>query len=253
MNNRKEVLILIPAYNEEKNLGAVLDELNQPPYADIADILVVNDGSADNTSAVARSHGATLISNVYNMGYGSALQLGYKYADRRGYQYVIQMDGDGQHDLCNITKIYETLKTPDVDGKIPDIVLGGRFMKGSSEFKTSAIKKFAYALFRGLIWLYTGNKICDPTTGLQGLTRDAFVMYSGFKKFDDKYPDANMITQMMLLKFKVKEIPAVMHQRTSGKSMHSGIVAPMIYMIRMTLSITAVFFRVKILKVDVKA
>lgn len=244
--NRKDVLIIIPAYNEEKNLGAVLDELNKPPYNEYADILVINDGSTDRTADIAREHGATVISNVYNMGYGVALQLGYKYAVRRDYPYLIQMDGDGQHDLCNIEKIYTELRTLDVDGKTPDIVLGGRFMKGSSEFKTSTLKKIAYALFRFLIKLFAHTKISDPTTGLQGLKLEAYSEYAGYKKFDDKYPDANMITQMILMGYKVKEIPAVMHQRISGKSMHSGIVAPIIYMIRMTLSITAVYFRVKL-------
>lgn len=250
---RKEVLIIIPAYNEEKNLGDVLSKLQGPPFSDYVDVLVVNDGSFDATANVAREYGVTVISNVYNMGYGSALQLGYKYACRHRYPYVIQMDGDGQHDVCNIERIYKELKSEDADGNLPDIVLGGRFMEGSSEFKTSLSKKIAYTLFRGLIRLCTGNKICDPTTGLQGLNQNAYTFYSGYKKFDDKFPDANMITQMMLLGYNVREIPAVMHQRLSGKSMHSGIISPIIYMIRMTLSILAVFYRVRVLKVELKA
>ena len=81
----------------------------------------------------------------------------------------------------------------------------------------------AFVLFRKMLYLATGRKIADPTTGLQGLSRKAVLYYSKYNHFDDKYPDTNMITQMLLLDFKVVEIPAVMHARTSGKSMHSGL------------------------------
>lgn len=95
-----------------------------------------------------------------------------------------------------------------------------------------------------------GRKIQDPTTGLQGLSRRAFCFYAGFNHFDDKYPDANMIMQMLLLGFCVEEMPAVMHARTEGVSMHSGI-KPVIYMFRMLFSIIAVWVRVKLFHVDV--
>ena len=92
---------------------------------------------------------------------------------RRGYQYVIQMDADGQHDVCNIPVLYRELKTADKDGRCPDIVLGSRFLEGSSSFHVSWLKKTAFFLFRHFIHLVTGSKITDPTTGLQGLDRKA--------------------------------------------------------------------------------
>ena len=130
----KEVLVIIPAYNEADSIEAVLDGLEKPEIAEIADILVMNDASTDATNWIAKKRGHAVITHVFNLGYGSGLQLGYKYAIRRGYQYVIQMDGDGQHDVCNIRKIYEKLKEKDTDGRTPDIVLGSRFMDGSAEF-----------------------------------------------------------------------------------------------------------------------
>ena len=96
----------------------------------------------------------------------------------------------------------------------------------------------------------TGRHIADPTTGLQGLSREAFLFYSEYNHFDDKYPDANMLMQMLLLGYCVKEIPAVMHTRDTGKSMHSGL-RPAWYMLRMLFSMLAVVFRVKILRLDV--
>ena len=92
----------------------------------------------------------------------------------------------------------------------------------------------------------------DPTTGLQGLSRRAFTFYSRYNHFDDKYPDANMIMQMLLLGYRVEEIPAVMHDRTEGVSMHSGL-KPVVYMFRMMFSIIAVALRIKLFHVDVEA
>ena len=135
---QKEVLLIIPAYNEEKNIGKVMDQLAQPEIAELVDVLVMNDASSDNTNWMVKQRGYAVVTHVFNLGYGSGLQLGYKYAIRRGYRYVIQMDADGQHDVCNIRKIYEKLKEKDTDGRTPDIVLGSRFMDGSAEFPAHA-------------------------------------------------------------------------------------------------------------------
>lgn len=251
MEKKKKLLIIIPAYNEEKTITPVLEKLEQPEIAEIADVLVMNDASLDMTNWITKKRNHAVVTHVFNLGYGSGLQIGYKYAVRKGYQYVIQMDADGQHDVCNIPKLYEALKTPDEKGEFPDIVLGSRFVEGSKEFSVSMAKKIAFVWFRFLIQLGTGQTIMDATTGLQGLNFRTVLFYSKYSNFDDKYPDANMIMQMLLLGFHVKEIPAVMHQRTEGVSMHSGL-KPFIYMFRMTISIFAVWIREKILKVDEK-
>ncbi|MCR4649821.1 MAG: glycosyltransferase family 2 protein [Lachnospiraceae bacterium] len=251
MKKRKKVLIIIPAYNEGKNIGSLLEKLERPDIADLCDVLVINDASKDDTGQVVRNRGHKVVRNIYNLGYGSGLQVGYRYAKRYEYSFIIQMDADGQHDTENVIKIYKALTTPDEKGEIPDIVLGSRFLKDSPKYKSSVAKDMGYVVFRTLIKMLTGKTIMDPTTGLQGLSRRTFCYYAGFDHFDDQYPDANMILQMLLLGYKVVEIPALMHQRTEGKSMHSGL-KPIIYMVRMTYSIFAVWIRVKILKMDKK-
>ena len=249
MENKKEVLIIIPAYNEEKNIVSLLEKLEQPEIAQIADVLIMNDASSDATNYVVKKRNHEVVTHVFNLGYGSGLQLGYKYAVRKDYRYVIQMDADGQHDVCNIPKIYKELQTEDENGYLPDIVLGSRFIEGSSDFSVSFAKKIAFGWFRIILKTGTGKKISDPTTGLQGLNWRTFLFYSKYNNFDDKYPDANMLMQMILLGFHVREIPAVMHKRTAGVSMHSGL-KPVLYMFRMTVSILAVWVREKILKMD---
>lgn len=249
---KKQLLVIIPAYNEEKNIGELLDRLKEPDIASIADVLVMDDASKDKTRQIVLDKQLQVVSHVFNLGYGSGLQVGYKYAISNDYEYVIQMDADGQHDISNVLTIYNKLITPDENGKCPDIVLGSRFLEGSVTFPISKIKKVAINLFRFLIKLGTGQKIMDPTTGLQGLSKRAIAFYGGYNHFDDKYPDANMIMQMILLGYRVVEIPAVMHARTEGVSMHSGL-KPILYMLRMMFSIIAVWVRIKVYKVDVGA
>lgn len=249
MTNRKELLIIIAAYNEENNIRKVLTQIEKLGLSVAADIIVINDASTDSTSRVVKELRCPMISQTFNTGYGCVLQTGYKYAVRHGYRYVIQMDGDGQHDVYNIPVLYKKLKEADGNGRYPDIVLGARFMEGSSDFPVSLPRKIAYSMFRGMIRLVTGERFSDPTTGLQGLSREAFSYYSEYNHFDDKYPDANMLIKMLLLKFKVVEIPAVMHARMDGKSMHSGL-KPVWYMLRVMYSIAAIIFQVKVLKMD---
>lgn len=246
---KKELLVIIPAYNEEKNICRVFEQLERFDIPSIADILVIDDASSDHTGMIVRKKQYELITHIYNLGYGSALQSGYKYAARRNYEYVIQMDADGQHDACNIPVIYKELKEKSMNAEKPDIVLGARFMKESSDFPVSLVKKAAYGMFRFLIRQVTGRNIADPTTGLQGLGRRAFLYYSEYNHFDDKYPDANMLMQMLLMGYRVKEIPAVMHAREIGASMHSGL-KPVWYMLRMLFSLLTIIFRTKILGID---
>lgn len=249
---RKELLVIIPAHNEEQNIQKVLEQLEQQEILNIADILVIDDASSDATGRIVRGHACTLITNIFWLGYGNALQLGYKYAVREHYRYVIQMDADGQHDVCNIHGIYQKLQEKDTKGRRPDIVLGSRFMEGSSAFQVIWLKKFAYALFRLMILAVTGERVADPTTGLQGLSGRAFLYYSKTGNFDDRYPDANMVLQMLLLKFHVVQIPAVMHARVEGQSMHGGVKEAW-YMCRMLFDIPAIIFRIKGLKTDAAA
>lgn len=250
---KKDLLIIMPAYNEEASIGNFLEQLEVPEIADIADVLVINDGSADDTSHIVREHGHEIITHVYNMGYGAALLSGYKYAVRRRYKYVIQIDADGQHDPCNIFSLYERMRGMNENGEGPDIVLGSRFLEGGKSFPISWLKKVTISAFRKLIRLTTGKKITDPTTGLQGLNSRTLLYYSAYSHFDDKFPDTNMLIQMMLLGYQVEEIPAVMHARETGASMHSGLIKQGIYMAHMFFSICAVLLRILVLKVETRS
>lgn len=247
-----DLLIIMPAYNEEGSIGKFLDLIEVPEITDIADILVINDGSSDGTGRIVRARGHAIINHIYNMGYGAALLSGYRYAVRRRYKYVVQLDSDGQHDPCNILSLYERLRGSGGDGEGPDIVLGSRFLEGGKSFPMSWLKKVTISAFRKLIRLITGKTITDPTTGLQGLSIRALLYYSAYSHFDDKYPDTNMLLQMILLGYQVEEIPAVMHPRETGVGMHTGL-KPAVYMAHMFFSICAVLLRFFMLKPETRS
>ena len=244
MENNK-LLIIIPAYNEEESIQGVFDGLDRYGIYDYADILVIDDASTDRTAEIAGLNGAHCISFAYNMGYGNALQAGYKFATVHGYDYIVQMDADGQHDACNVETIYKTLIN---NREKTDIVLACRFMPGSGEYKRGLFLRLGYFWFRVLTKILGGKGYMDSTTGLQGLDRKAFSYYAAYGHFDPTHPDANMILKMRLLGFRIKQIPAVMHHRMHGKGMHAGIIAPVKYMIRSTASVFAVWFRIRVLK-----
>lgn len=247
MKKQKELLVIIPAYNEAENIHKVLDQLKEQKIDDIADILVIDDASADGTGKAVKEAHYMPVRNIRRSGYGNSLRLGYRYALRGDYKFVIQLDADGQHDVCNIPVIYRRLREPDGEGHFPDIVLASRFMEGSPEFRVGMLKKAAYAWFRLVIRIVTGRRIADPTTGLQGLNRRAFSFYADYRNFDDKYPDANIVIQMLQLGFYIAELPAVMHARADGESMHKGFSA-FWYMCRMFFDIPAVVIRTRLLE-----
>lgn len=222
----------------------MLENILSAGYAERVDILVVNDASTDGTAEVVRTFDEVrMITHVFNLGYGSSLQTGYRYAMDGGYRYVLQMDADGQHDVCNIQILMDALKKPDKNKVLPDIVIGSRFVDGSRSFAIPVVKKLSIGFFRALIRATTGKRVLDPTSGLQGLDRKAFSYYAGFGNFDNDYPDANMIIQMLMMGYEIAEVPSVMHERVTGVSMHSGIIKPLLYMLMMPLNIFAVYVR----------
>ncbi len=240
----RKTLILIPAYNEEDTIADVLHNIHGECGSNV-DVLVINDGSRDHTVERAREAGAIVVSHIYNMGYGVSLQTGYKYAVDHNYEFIIQMDADGQHDVCNIGSIYNELVK---DKHHYDIVIGSRFLAEDNKMKVGIAKKVAISFFNAAIKLVTRKKFTDPTSGLQGLSRRAFTAYSLYDNFDTNYPDANIITKMLLNGYKLKEVPAVMHSRENGVSMHSGLLKNISYMFTVTLNIVVVVMRFHLIK-----
>jgi glycosyltransferase involved in cell wall biosynthesis len=172
------------------------------------------------------------------LGYGAALQSGFKFAEMKKYPYILQFDADGQHNPMDLVLIMDEL----VKG-VDDIVIGSRFL-GDPNFNPGLFKKAAITCFRWIISSLTHTKITDPTSGLRGLNRNIFSFYSIRDRFPADFPDADIMIQMILNGFKVKEVPISSRARTEGESMHSGI-KPFVYILKISLSILIIMLRNK--------
>lgn len=223
-------LIVIPAYNEEALIGEVLNGIKQAKLK--MDILVVNDGSSDRTSEIAAASGVKVIDIPYNIGYGGAIQTGFRFALEYGYDYVITMDGDGQHDPESIRSLVETMEREEAD-----VVVGSRFLEGT--YRMGFARRIGSWLFSKIANLYTGVNISDPTSGFQIYNRRAFAYLSKGDNYPLDYPDVNIIMALHKMRFKLTEAPVRMIEKVENKSMHSGL-RPFFYVLRMVIAIIMV-------------
>lgn len=230
-----KTLVLIPAFNEAARIAGVIKEVREvcPEF----DILVVDDGSKDDTADAGRAAGATVVSHPFNMGYGVAIQTGYKYAYRQGYDFLVQMDGDGQHDPGFIAE----LLAPVVAGET-DFVLGSRFL-GIEGYEPSLARRVGMSFFRSLVSRIIGQRITDSTSGFQAFNRRVISFFTS-EVFPCDYPDADMLITLHRARFRIREVPVRMHANAEGKSMHSGW-KPLYYMFKMLLSIFVTLLRKK--------
>jgi len=224
-----EILMIIPAYNEELNIVKVITEIKQS--LNYVDVLIVNDCSTDNTLAVLKGiENIKVISLPINLGYAGALQTGFKYAVNKGYDKVIQFDGDGQHIATEAGKLLDIMERDQAD-----IVIGSRF-KTKSNYNHSLFRKIGTHFFRTIIKRICKIEITDPTSGFQVLSKEVFHKYAKMNQYPE-YPDANLIIEMLLEHYKISEYQVEMRSREFGTSMHSGILKPAKYMIKMTYAI----------------
>lgn len=231
-------LIIIPVHNEAIHIEQVLTEIRET--IDFADILIVDDGSTDNTIQIVRDLKVKYISLPFNMGYSVALQTGFKFAAEHNYDFIIQYDGDGQHVATEAVKLYQIFTEEKAD-----IVIGSRF-KSDKGYEQKIFRRMGSKLFSRLIKNICGIEISDPTSGFQLIKKNVFERYAGMYNFP-KYPDANLIIEMFLNNFKIVEIDVEMRERKSGKSMHSGFVHPVKYMIKVFYSIILIVLNYKLL------
>lgn len=234
MESPNHTVVIIPAYNEGRaisNLIACIKDV----VGDAADIVVINDGSNDDTAVVASLAGAEVVSHPFNMGYGITIQTGYKYAHSRGYEYLVQIDGDGQHDPAYIPRLLEL-----VMNGTADLSLGSRFLDAGS-YNPPMIRRAGMYFFGSLLSMLIGKRISDPTSGYQALNRSviAFLMRDSFPC---DYPDADVLLMLGLNGFSINEVPVRMYANSAGKTMHSGL-KPLYYVFKMMLSMMVTLLR----------
>jgi len=209
-----KILIIIPAYNEEGNLPALLDELR---FLDI-DAIVINDSSKDRTSELAEIAGFKVITLPINLGIGGAVQTGFIYAVRNGYDIVVQLDGDGQHDPKHLNDVIAP-----IIAKAADCVIGSRYIPEMSDrtYRTTFIRRIGMLFSSLILRIATGLMIYDTTSGYRALSKEAFTYFSQYYPVD--HPEAEALFLLHQNGFRLKEVPISMRRRMSGESLFTFV------------------------------
>lgn len=208
------VLLVIPAYNEEANILSVYNKIlaHNKKFKTNYDVIVINDGSKDNTEDVCVKNNIPYISLICNLGIGGAVQTGYKYAIDNNYDIAIQFDGDGQHDIRYVEDIIKPIIEKNVD-----MVIGSRFIDdGSSNFKSSRIRRIGIKCISFFIKMVTGKKIYDPTSGFRAINRNLIVEFAN--SYPVEYPEPVSIVKILNKGYLIKEEPVSMNERENGVS-----------------------------------
>lgn len=218
-------LLIIPAWNEAERLDGVLAEVVRA--ASDFEVVVVDDGSQDETAAIAERAGARVLRHPFNLGYGAALQTGYKYALQRGASLVVQMDADGQHDPGEIPE----LVGPVLAGEF-DLVVGSRFLEPGG-YRHGPLRTLGRQLFRGLARL-AGLRVSDPTSGFQAMNIEVLKVYTR-NFFPADYPDVDVLLAAFRHGLRVGERPVHMKPGPRASTLHAGL-RPVYYAYKMILS-----------------
>ena len=225
--NKKTVLVIVPAFNEEESIQNVLQELAMLTFK--VSVLVVDDGSVDRTSDRGREQGISVITLPFNLGIGGAMQTGYKFAKDYGYDIAVQVDGDGQHDVKYLKDLLEPVIHDEVDMSI-----GSRFIPPRLGYQSSLIRRVGIIFFARLISMLTGYKVTDPTSGFRAVNKnliDIFVSY-----YPSDYPEPEAIVVAKRYGCRIREIPVEMRPRCAGNS-SIRYLKTCYYMIKVTLAV----------------
>lgn len=225
MKNSGKILVIIPAYNEEKNISNVADNLIQN-YT--YDFLIVNDCSCDKTETICKEKNYNYISFCTNLGIGGGVQTGYQYAVWHNYDYTVQLDGDGQHNPKYIDAMLN-----DLIAKKYDMVIGTRFIEKQG-FQSSLMRRLGIKIINALIGFCCKLKITDATSGFRVCNKRMTAFFA--ENYAQDYPEPEAIVAAVMNGFAVGETPVIMEERLGGKS-SINFVRSLYYMIKVVIAI----------------
>jgi hypothetical protein len=205
------VLVIIPAHNEEASLPGTIEEVRRA--APGVDLLVVDDGSRDGTSRLARAAGVPVLRHAVNLGVGGALQTGFRWAVERGYDIGVQLDADGQHDPAYLDALLEPVRRGECD-----VSIGSRFVSRSG-YRAPAGRRLGMLLFSGVVRLALRQRIADTTSGFRAYNRP--VMEVCQHDFPKDFPDAPLLIALARRGFRMREVPVEMRERQAGHSFYT--------------------------------
>lgn len=232
-----DVLVLLPAFNEERTIGDLIEHIHKlhPSYT----ILVINDESTDRTPEIVARHSYALLANLpRNLGIGGAVQTGFLYAVRNNFNFIVQLDSDGQHNPEDISKLIEPLK----EGKA-DVVIGSRFCSADSSYDPGLARKAGINIISFFSMLLTGKRVKDCTSGFRAYNREAMTFLSEYYPVD--YPEPEAIIMLAKNRFRILEVPVIMLKRKAGKSSISFRRGTTYYMFKVVLGMIMTSIRPK--------
>jgi glycosyltransferase involved in cell wall biosynthesis len=231
-------LAIVPAYNEEDSIASVVRDLNE--HAPQFDVLVVDDGSTDATSTTAAAAGARVLKLPFNLGIGGTVQAGYQYALEHDYDIAVQVDGDGQHDARELTKLTGYLREhPSVD-----MVTGSRFLETCADgsFQSTASRRAGIRIFAGILSRVTGSRVTDPTSGFRMTNRRGIELFA--RDYPHDYPEVEAVLMVHAHRLRSAEVPVRMRARAAGVSSINASRSAY-YMVKVLLAIFVGLFRAR--------
>lgn len=219
-------IAIIPAYNERDSIVKTVKDLKEkaPDFEHI----IVNDCSKDNTLAICRQQGLNVLDLPINLGIGGAVQTGYLYAYNNGYDLAVQFDGDGQHDARYLEMMSKVLQEKELD-----MVIGSRFIEKKG-FQSSGLRRMGIRYFAFLTKFLFGQEITDATSGMRMCNRKVMELF--VKDYPRDYPEPESIARLLRHKYKIEEVPVIMHEREAGVSSIS-LKKSAYYMVKVSLAI----------------
>jgi glycosyltransferase involved in cell wall biosynthesis len=224
---------LVPAFNEEANVGRVVDEIRA--FDPSLDVVVVDDGSYDRTAEVAHEHGATVVRLPFNLGIGGAVQTGFRFAFEHGYDLAVRIDGDGQHDPSQLDRIL----APVVRGEA-DIAVGSRFAGDRDGYRSSRSRRLGIRLLAWVVSRIVGRRVTDTTSGFQALNRRAIELFA--HDYPHDYPEVEATIMVSRHRLRSVEVPVSMRERGGGRSSITALRS-VYYMVKVLLAIFVGLFR----------
>jgi len=231
---------VVPARNEEDAVGRVVEELRA--FDRELDVVVIDDGSEDATAERAAAAGAAVVSLPFNLGIGGAVQTGFQYALEHGYDTVIRLDGDGQHDPAQIPKLLAPL-----DRGEADVVIGSRFARGAGEYRAPFARRAGIRWFAHLVSLLTRQKLTDTTSGFQAVNAQAIRLFAADYPHD--YPEVEAAVMVVRHRLRIMEVPASMRGRETGRSSIT-LLRSLYYAVKVTLALLVGIFRRRVVPLE---
>ena len=225
--NGSTYLAVVPAYNEAATVAGVVRALHE--HAPEFDVVVVDDGSTDRTASVAEAAGARLLQLPFNLGIGGAVQAGFKYAQEDGYDFMVQVDGDGQHCPDEIGTLIRAMR----DDPTVDIVCGSRFLTASG-YPATLSRRTGIHIFAFILSRIVRQRISDPTSGFRLYNRRGIRLFA--RDYPHDYPEVEAVLMLHYHRLRMREVPVRMLERGGGKSsIRSG--KSIYYMLKVLLAI----------------